>query len=117
MARGAGTAALQAPERRGREAKPSPVEPGKPATPRQVAMSWAQRLKRVFSIEIDTRQHQWQPPDHRRHRGADFMVLRLLCRAAVGHVRRLDILEAVRTVWIQVADPGVAGGEGRGGLC
>lgn len=28
-------------------------EPDKPATPRQVAMSWAQRLKRVFGIEIE----------------------------------------------------------------
>jgi len=26
----------------------------KPITPRHVAMTWAQRLKRVFSIEIDT---------------------------------------------------------------
>jgi len=40
------------------------------------------------------------------------MVLRLLCRAAVGHVRRMDILEAVETVWIQMAEPGVAVGEG-----
>jgi hypothetical protein len=42
------------PARRGRGAKPSPVEPGKPPTPRHVAMSWAQRLKRVFGLEIDT---------------------------------------------------------------
>ena len=27
---------------------------GKPPTPRHVAMSWAQRLKRVFGIEIDS---------------------------------------------------------------
>jgi hypothetical protein len=47
-------AALVPPPRRGRGAKPSPVEPGKPPTPRHVAMSWAQRLKRVFGIEIDT---------------------------------------------------------------
>ena len=40
--------------RQGRGAKPSPVEPGKPPTPRHVAMSWARRLKRVFGIEIDT---------------------------------------------------------------
>jgi len=39
------------PARRGRVANPPPVEPGKPATPRHAAMNWAQRLKRVFSIE------------------------------------------------------------------
>ena len=30
------------------------AEPGKPPIPRHVAMNWAQRLKRVFGIEIDT---------------------------------------------------------------
>jgi hypothetical protein len=29
-------------------------DPDKPKTPRHVAMSWAQRLKRVFGVEIDT---------------------------------------------------------------
>jgi hypothetical protein len=32
---------------------PAPSEPVKPARPRHVAMSWAQRLKRVFGIEIE----------------------------------------------------------------
>jgi hypothetical protein len=35
-------------------AKPPPADPAEPPTPRHVAMSWAQRLKRVFGIEIDT---------------------------------------------------------------
>jgi hypothetical protein len=43
------------PARRGMgAAKQSPADPAKPATPRQVAMSWAQRLKRVFGVEINT---------------------------------------------------------------
>jgi hypothetical protein len=49
--------AMVTPARWGRGAQPSPVEPGKPPTPRQVAMYWATRLKRVFGIEIDTCQH------------------------------------------------------------
>jgi hypothetical protein len=31
-----------------------PLHPEAPAVPKHVAMSWAQRLKRVFAIEIDT---------------------------------------------------------------
>jgi hypothetical protein len=42
------------PARRGMgAANPLPADPGKPPTPRHVAMSWARRLKRVFGIETD----------------------------------------------------------------
>lgn len=41
------------PAHRGVGGKAVPVDPDKPITPRHVAMSWAQRLKRVFGIEID----------------------------------------------------------------
>jgi len=34
-------------------AKPPPADPAEPPSPRHVAMSWAQRLKRVFGIEIE----------------------------------------------------------------
>jgi hypothetical protein len=34
-------------------AAPPPADPVRPPTPRQVAMSWARRLKRVFGVEID----------------------------------------------------------------
>lgn len=34
--------------------KAVPVDPAKPVTPRPVAMTWAQRLKRVFGIEVNT---------------------------------------------------------------
>ena len=47
-------AALVPPPRRGRGAKPPPADPAQPSPPRHVAMGWAQRLKRVFGIEIDT---------------------------------------------------------------
>ena len=34
--------------------RPTPgADPGKPETPRHVAMSWARRLKRVFGVEIE----------------------------------------------------------------
>jgi hypothetical protein len=42
------------PAHRGVGGKAVPVDPDKPLTPRHVAMIWAQRLKRVFSIEIDS---------------------------------------------------------------
>jgi hypothetical protein len=45
------------PAQRGRGAALPPVsgaDPTKPSTPRHVAMSWARRLKRVFSIEIES---------------------------------------------------------------
>jgi len=42
------------PAHRGVGGKAVPVDPDKPITPRHVAMCWAQRLKRVFGIEIDT---------------------------------------------------------------
>jgi len=47
---------LEPLERRARLAAlvPPPADPAQPSTPRHVAMSWAQRLKRVFGIEIDT---------------------------------------------------------------
>ena len=35
-------------------AQADPTDPDKPAAPHHVAMTWAQRLKRVFGIEIDT---------------------------------------------------------------
>jgi len=35
-------------------AKHPPADPARPSTPRHVAMGWAQRLTRVFGIEIDT---------------------------------------------------------------
>ena len=42
------------PARRGLgAAKHPPADPAEPPTPRHVAMSWAQRLKRVFGIEIE----------------------------------------------------------------
>jgi hypothetical protein len=31
------------------------------ATPKHVSMSWAQRLKRVFGIEIESCEHTWTP--------------------------------------------------------
>jgi len=34
-------------------AKQPPADPARPPTPRHVAMSWAQRLQRVFGIEIE----------------------------------------------------------------
>jgi hypothetical protein len=47
--------AMVTPAQRGMgAAKPSPEDPAQPPTPRHVAMNWAQRLKRVFGIEIDT---------------------------------------------------------------
>jgi hypothetical protein len=42
------------PAHRGVGGKAVPADPDKPITPRHVAMCWAQRLKRVFGIEIDT---------------------------------------------------------------
>lgn len=42
------------PAHRGVGGKAVPADPDKPITPRHVAMSWTQRLKRVFGIEIDT---------------------------------------------------------------
>ena len=40
------------------------------AVPRRVAMSWAQRLKRVFGIEIERCAYCGAPlKDHRQHRG------------------------------------------------
>lgn len=42
------------PAGRGRGKKPQAEEgTDKPVTPRHVAMSWAQRLKRVFGVEIE----------------------------------------------------------------
>jgi hypothetical protein len=41
------------PAHRGTGKKPQVEEGDKPATPRHVAMSWAQRLKRVFGIDIE----------------------------------------------------------------
>ena len=41
------------PAHRGVGSKAVPVDPGKPITPRHVALCWAQRLKRVFGIDID----------------------------------------------------------------
>jgi hypothetical protein len=38
---------------RGMGAKPLSADPAKLSTPRQVAMNWARRLKRVFGIEIE----------------------------------------------------------------
>jgi len=42
------------PARRGKGKKNTEGDGDHPATPRPVAMSWAQRLKRVFGIEIET---------------------------------------------------------------
>jgi ribosomal protein S27E len=42
------------PAHRGVGSKADPADSGKPLTPRHVAMCWAQRLKRVFGIQIDT---------------------------------------------------------------
>lgn len=42
------------PAHRGVGSKTDPANPAKPITPRHVAMSWAQRLKRVFGVEINT---------------------------------------------------------------
>jgi len=42
------------PAHRGVGSKTDPANPDKPITPRHVAMCWAQRLKRVFGVEIDT---------------------------------------------------------------
>jgi hypothetical protein len=42
------------PAHRGLGSKAGPADPDKPITPRHVAMTWAQRLKRVFGIEINT---------------------------------------------------------------
>ena len=41
------------PAHRGVGSKTDPANPDKPITLRHVAMCWAQRLKRVFGIEID----------------------------------------------------------------
>jgi len=42
------------PAHRGEGGKADAADPDKPLTPRQVAMSWAKHLKRVFGIQIDT---------------------------------------------------------------
>lgn len=42
------------PAHRGVGSNADSADPDKPATPRHVAMTWAQRLKRVFGIQIDT---------------------------------------------------------------
>ena len=42
------------PAHRGVGGKGDHVDPDKPLTTRHVAMTWAQRLKRVFGVEIDT---------------------------------------------------------------
>lgn len=42
------------PAHRGVGSKTDPANPDQPITPRHVAMSWAQRLKRVFGVEINT---------------------------------------------------------------
>ena len=42
------------PAGRGAGAKGAKPDAEAPAVPKHVAMSWAQRLKRVFAIEIDT---------------------------------------------------------------
>jgi hypothetical protein len=41
------------PARRGKGGKVAEAGADQPAVPRHVAMSWAQRLKRVFGIEIE----------------------------------------------------------------
>ncbi|MBK7249858.1 MAG: transposase [Gammaproteobacteria bacterium] len=41
------------PAHRGTGKKPQAEEGDKPSSPRHVAMSWAQRLKRVFGIDIE----------------------------------------------------------------
>lgn len=41
------------PAHRGVGSKADPADADKPITPRHVAMTWAQRLKRVFAIDID----------------------------------------------------------------
>jgi hypothetical protein len=45
------------PARRGKGEKNAEQGADKPATPRHVAMSWAQRLKRVFGIDIEACAH------------------------------------------------------------
>lgn len=45
--------AIVTPAHRGVGSKAGPADPDNPITPRHVAMTWAQRLKRVFGIEID----------------------------------------------------------------
>ncbi len=42
------------PAHRGVGSKAAPADPEKPITPRHVAMCWAQRLKHVFGIDIET---------------------------------------------------------------
>jgi hypothetical protein len=42
------------PAHRGVGSKTAPANPAQPITPRHVAMTWAQRLKRVFGVEINT---------------------------------------------------------------
>ena len=42
------------PAHRGVGSKTDPADPAKPSIPRHVAMTWAQRLKRVFGVEINT---------------------------------------------------------------
>jgi hypothetical protein len=34
-------------------ARQPPADPGKPPTPRHIAMNWGRRLKRVFGVEIE----------------------------------------------------------------
>jgi hypothetical protein len=48
--------ALVTPARRGRGNRPKATEAGEEQTPaeRRASMSWAQRLKRVFNIDIET---------------------------------------------------------------
>ena len=48
--------ALVTPARRGRGNKPKATDEGQAQTPaeRRAAMTWAQRLKRVFNIDIET---------------------------------------------------------------
>ena len=42
------------PAHRGVGSKTDPANPDQPITPRHLAMTWAQRLKRVFGVEINT---------------------------------------------------------------
>ena len=37
-----------------------------PAPARHVSMTWAQRLKRVFKVDIETCEHTWTPPFAKR---------------------------------------------------
>ena len=48
--------ALVTPAKRGRGNKPKATDEGQQQTPteRRASMSWAQRLKRVFNIDIET---------------------------------------------------------------